>query len=128
MQNLFLFFFQANYFLCQLFFRMIFLKLCFRWAENREIQQFFEQEYEFYTKFAEASPDLPVYLDLHHTEHELTADQLPPPCAGAAAQLLLEVPEPGGAALGHGARHGLPLDLRGVPVLADLGVRDPDDH
>ena len=70
-------------------------------------------------------PDLPVHLDLHHPEHELTTDQLPPPGAGAAARLLLEVPEPGGAALGHGARHGLPLDLRGVPVPCDLGVSDP---
>ena len=36
----------------------------FRWAENREIQQFFEQEYEFYTKFAEALSCLLIYLTI----------------------------------------------------------------
>ena len=38
--------------------------MCFRWAENREIQQFFEQEYEFYTKFAEAVSCLLIYLSI----------------------------------------------------------------
>ena len=36
----------------------------FRWAENREIQQFFEQEFEFYTKFAEAVSCLLIYLTI----------------------------------------------------------------
>merc|ERR1712189_145436 len=33
-----------------------------RWSDNREIQQFFEQEFEFYTKFAEAFSSLISYL------------------------------------------------------------------
>ena len=38
--------------------------MCFRWAENKEIQQFFEQEFEFYTKFAEALSCLLIYLTI----------------------------------------------------------------
>ena len=37
---------------------------CSRWADNREIQQFFEQEFEFYTKFAESLASLLVYLSI----------------------------------------------------------------
>lgn len=40
------------------------LIFCSRWADNREIQQFFEQEFEFYTKFAESLASLLVYVTI----------------------------------------------------------------
>ena len=33
-----------------------------RWSDNKEMSQFFEQEFEFYTKFGEAVTSLAVYL------------------------------------------------------------------